>query len=181
MNNVLVVDTCAVIHLMHIKDFSLLESLSYSALTTLLVQLEFDDGHEESRRYYYSLINSKSIHLIPLEIEDLIDMANVPQSKRVSDAELSCFIVARRVGCRTMTDDKNAVKFLKSHLAFDWSEVLGLVHLLLEAYDNYLLGDHDLRSIQKTLRENSFRIKIDLASEAARRRLLSSPGTYFQQ
>jgi hypothetical protein len=80
-----------------------------------------------------------------------------------------------------MTDDKNAVRFLKSHLGFDWADVVSLVDLLIEANHAYLLGDHDLRSIQKTLKDNSFHIKIDLVAEAARRRLLSSPGTYFQR
>ena len=181
MNRVLVIDTCAIIHLMYIERFGLLEDLKYSALTTILVQLEFDGGHKDTRQFFYSLIKDQGIQLIPLEIEDLIQMANVTESKRASDAELSWFVVAQRIGCRTMTDDKNAVKFLKNHLGFDWNEVLGLVHLLLEAYSAYLLGDHDLRSIQKTLKDNKFHVKIDLVSEAARRRLMSSPGTYFRQ
>jgi predicted nucleic acid-binding protein len=181
MNRVLVIDTCSFINLMHIKRFGLLNNLKYSALTTIFVELEFEDGHEDSREFFRSLISSKSIQLMPLQIEDLIQMANVPESKRASDAELSCFVVAQRLGCQAMTDDKNAVRFLRNHLRFDWSDVLGLVHLLLEAYQNYLLGDEDLRSIQKTLKANKFHIKFDLACEAARRRLLSSPGTYFQQ
>lgn len=180
MNKGLVIDTCAIIHLMHVRRFDLLRGLKYSPLSTIFVQLEFDDGHEDSRRFYYSLIDNQRLQLIPLEIEDLIDMANIPESKRISDAELSCFVVAQRIGCRTMTDDKSAVNFLKNHLRFDWNDVVGLVHLLLEAYDTYRLGDDDLRSIQEILEENKFYIKFDLACEAARRRLMSSHGEYFE-
>lgn len=174
MNKVVVIDTSAIIHIMYISHFNLLENLKYSSLTTIFVQLEFDEGHEDSRRYFYSLIEREKMQLIPLEIEDLIEMANVPRSKRASDAELSCFVVARRLGCRAMTDDNKAIKFAKRHLGLNAQVIFRLVDLLLEAYDVYLLGDSDLRSIQQTLADNKFTIPRDLVAEGARRRLMLS-------
>jgi len=156
MNEAVVIDTCAIIHLMYIDNFRLLEALKYSVLTTVFVQLEFEGGHEHSRKYFYSLVERGRIRQIVLEVEDLITMANLPKSKRASDAELSCFVVAQRIGCRTMTDDEKAIKFAKNHLGIDLKDVLRLVDLLFEAYEAYLLGDHDLRSIQQTLEANKF-------------------------
>jgi len=178
MNRVVAIDTCAIIHLMYIDSFRLLEMLRYSVLTTVFVRLEFDGGHEDSRSYFYSLVKRGRIEQIVLDIEDLIRMASLPRSKRASDAELSCFVVAQRFGCITMTDDEKAIRFARNHLGIDLSDVLRLVDLLLEAYDAYLLGDHDLRSMQKTLAENRFAIKMDLANEAARRRLMSRSAMY---
>jgi len=175
VNRVVVIDTCAIIHLMYIDSFRLFEALRYSVLTTVFVRLEFDGGHEDSCSYFYSLVESERIEQIVLDVEDLIRMASLPRSKRASDAELSCFVVAQRIGCRTMTDDDKAIKFARNHLGVDLSDVLRLVDLLLEAYDAYLLGDHDLRSIQQTLDSNKFKLKVDLAFEAARRRFVSSP------
>ena len=177
MNKVVVIDTCAVIHLMYVNRFDLLEALRYSVLTTMSVQLEFDEGHDDSRNYFHSLVKRGKINRIPLEIDDLIRMASIPRSKRASDAELSCFVVAQRIGCRAMTDDEKAIKFVINHLGIDLKDILRLVDLLLEAYEAYLLSDHDLRSMQQTLDDNKFKIKMDLATEAARRRLMSSLGT----
>ena len=159
---------------MYIDRFNLLEGLKYSALTTVFVQLEFDLGHEDSRNYFYSLIQRNKLNSIALEIDDLVEMASLPRSKRASDAELSCFVVTRRLGCRMMTDDGKAIKFAINHLSVNSNDVFGLVDLLLEAYDGYLLGDHDLRSIQQTLAVKKFKIQIDLATEAPRRRLMTS-------
>lgn len=177
MKRVVVIDTCAIIHFMYIDSFRLLGALGYSALTTVFVQLEFDGGHEKSRAYFYSLIQNGRISHISLEVEDLITMANLPRSKRASDAELSCFVVAQRIGCRTMTDDEKAIKYARNRFGFDLEDVLRLVDVLLEAYEAYQLGDDDLRSIQQTLEANKFKIMVDLAAEAARRRLMSSAGT----
>ncbi|ODV38824.1 hypothetical protein BFG60_1742 [Microcystis aeruginosa NIES-98] len=45
-----------------------------------------------------------------------------------------------------------------------------LVEVLIEAYLADHLGDDELRSIQEILENNKFKIKFDLAREAARRR-----------
>ncbi len=173
MNRVVAIDTCAIINLMHIESFWLLERLKYSPVTTALVRLEFDLGHDESRDYFYKLLTRARITLIPLHIEDLITIANLPRSRRASDAELSCFVVAQRVGCRAMTDDNNAIKYARNHLGIDTTDVLRLVDLLLESYSACLLGDQDLRSIQQILENNRFRIPTDLVAEGARRRLFT--------
>jgi hypothetical protein len=165
---------------MHIDSFRLLGALGYSALTTVFVQLEFDGGHENSRVYFYSLIQNGKISRIPLAVEDLITMAGLPRSRQASDAELSCFVVAQRIGCRAMTDDEKAIKYIRNHLDFDLENVLRLVDILLEAYETYQLGDDDLRSMQRTLQANKFKILIDLATEAARRRLMSSTAAYSE-
>jgi predicted nucleic acid-binding protein len=178
VKRVVVIDTCAIINFMHIDSFRLLGALGYSALTTVFVQLEFDGGHEKSRTYFYSLIQNGKVSHIPLEVEDLITMANLPRSKRASDAELSCFVVAQRIGCRTMTDDEKAIKYARNHLGFDLEDILRLVDVLFESYEAYLLGDDDLRSMQQILEKNKFKILIDLVAEAARRRLMSSSGAY---
>lgn len=180
MKQVVVIDTCAIIHFMYIDSFRLLEALKYSALTTVFVQLEFDGGREKSRAYFYSLIQNGKISHIPLAVEDLTTMASLPKSRQASDAELSCFVVAQRVGCRAMTDDEKAIKYTRNHLGFDLEDVLRLVDILLEAYEAYLLGDDDLRSIQQTLEANKFKIMIDLVAEAARRRLMSSSAAYSE-
>jgi predicted nucleic acid-binding protein len=176
MKKVVVIDTCTIINLMHIERFSLLEDMKYSSLTTLLVQIEFDEGHNDSREYFYSLTQRNRIQLIPLKIGDLIMMANVPKSKRCSDAELSCFVIAQRIGCQTMTDDKRAVKFLNNHFDVDSNDVIGLVDLLFEAYYAFRVNDSDLRAIQEVLENNRFHVKFDLSTEAARRRLMVLQG-----
>lgn len=174
MDGVVAIDTCGIIHLMYIESFWLLERLKYSPVTTALVRLEFDLGHDESRDYFYKLLKRARITLIPLQIEDLITMANLPRSRRASDAELSCFLVAQRVGCRAMTDDYNAIKYARNHLGIDATDVFRLVYLLFEAYGAQFVRDQDLRSFQETLKNSRFLIPFDLAAEAARRRLMSS-------
>jgi hypothetical protein len=139
----------------------------------MYVQLEFEKGHSTSRNYYENLVKNSEISLFPLEIEDLVEMSNVPQSKRASDAELSCFVVAKRITGKVMTDDVRAIKYLQQHILMPSGSITKLVEILLEAYSEYHLGDDDLRLIQQKLAENKFAIKMDLANEAARRRLMT--------
>ncbi len=176
MNMVVLVDTCAVINFMHIDRFLLFEHLRYTPLTTVFVRLEFEHGRAESRAYFHALLVRNKLTLAPLEIGDLVRMASIPRSKRASDAELSCFVLAQRYGCKAMTDDEKAIKFASSYLGFAPKDVLRLVDLLLAAYEAYILGDSDLRSLQATLAANRFRIGTDLCAEAARRRLMSARG-----
>lgn len=163
---------------MYIDSFYLLKGLGYSAITTIHVQLEFEQGHPDSFDYYNQLIKIGDIEQFPLEIEDLIEMSNVPQSKRASDAELSCFVVAKRIGGKAMTDDNKAIKYIKRYLHMPPGSVIQLIDILIEAYLENYLGDHDLKSIQKTLKDNNFNIKNDLVAEAARRRWMT--GGYNQ-
>lgn len=170
MKGVVAIDTCAIIHFMHIDRFHLLRLLGYSVITTVYVQLEFEQGHTNSLAYYKKLISSSEIARFPLELEDLVEMSNVPQSKRASDAELSCFVVAKRIGGKVMTDDKKAINYIQRHIQMPTGSITQLVEIIIEAYLKNHLGDHELRPIQKTLENNKFIIKTDLATEAARRR-----------
>jgi len=172
VRGVVAIDTCAIIHFMYIDRFHLLKLLRYSVITTVYVQLEFEQGHSNSLAYYTRLINSGEIKRFPLEIEDLVEMSNVPQSKRASDAELSCFVVAKRIGGKVMTDDRKAINYIQRYIQMPTGSVAQLVEILIEAYLENHLGDHELRPIQQTLANNQFMIKIDLANEAARRRLM---------
>jgi len=170
VTRVLIIDTCAIIHFMYINRFHLLKLLGYNTITTVYVQLEFERGHSDSLSYYNQLVNSGEISRFPLEIEDLVEMSNIPQSKRASDAELSCFVVAKRIGGIVMTDDERAIKYIQRYLSMPSGSITQLVEVLIEAYLANHLGDHELRLIQKTLADNKFVIKIDLANEAAKRR-----------
>ncbi|MDY7049776.1 MAG: hypothetical protein RPG89_14460 [Microcystis panniformis WG22] len=170
MMGVVSIDTCAIIHFMYINRFHLLKLLGYSVITTVYVQLEFEQGHSGSLSYYKRLINSGEITKFPLEIEDLVEMSNVPQSKRASDAELSCFVVAKRIGGKVLTDDRKAINYIQRYIQMPTGSIAQLVEILIEAYLANHLGDHELRPIQKILENNKFKIKFDLAHEAARRR-----------
>lgn len=158
---------------MHINRFHLLKALGYYAITTIYVQLEFENSRQKypgSFIYFSDLVSSGEISKFPLELEDLVEMSNVPQSKRASDAELSCFVVAKRIGSKVMTDDDRAVKYIQRYITMPPGSVTQLVEILIEAYLENHLGDHELRAIQKTLTDHKFVIKIDLANESAKRR-----------
>lgn len=173
MRGVVTIDKCSIINFMHIKSFYLLKALGYSVTTTIYVQLEFDNSKQkypDSFTYFSDLVNSGEVSRFPLEIEDLVEMSNVPQSRRASDAELSCFIVAKRIGGKVMTDDMKARKYIQRYIEMPQGSVTQLVEVLIEAYLENHLGDHELRPIQKTLADHKFVIKIDLANEAAKRR-----------
>lgn len=170
MSRTVTIDTCAIIHFMYINRFHLLKLLGYSVISTVHVQLEFEQGHSESLAYYTKLVNSGEISRFPLEIEDLVEMSNVPQSKRASDAELSCFVVAKRIGGKVMTDDARAIKYIQKYIQMPPDSVTQLVEILIEAYLENHVGDHELRKIQKILADNKFVIKMDLVNEAAKRR-----------
>ncbi|WP_138501226.1 hypothetical protein [Nostoc sp. PA-18-2419] len=167
------IDTCAIIHLMYIKRFYLLKELGYSVLTTIYVQLEFEKGHFNSKEYFFNLLNKGEIYCYPLEIDDLVEMANIPQSRQASDAELSCFVLAKRLGGKAMTDDGNAIDYIQRYFSMPPESVITLFDVLFEAYLTYWLLDHELRSIQSTLGDKKFNFQYeDLASECARRRLM---------
>ncbi len=168
------IDTCAIIHLMYIQRFYLLKELSYPVITTIYVQLEFEKGHPESRDYFLKLVGRSEINLYPLEIDDLVEMANIPKSKQASDAELSCFVVAKRLGGKAMTDDKNAIDYIQRYVSMPPGSVITLFDILFEGYLTSWLFDHDLRSIQAILSVKNFRFQYeDLAHECARRRWMA--------
>ena len=110
----------------------------------------------------------RDIKHVPLSVDDLVEMAHVPESPRCSNAELSCFVMARRLGSVTLSDDQKAVKYIERYATI--GVVRGTVDLLLEAYYANLVGDDDLRGFQKTLEDNRFCIPFDLCTEGAKRR-----------
>ena len=61
MMGVVSIDTCAIIHFMYINRFHLLKLLGYSVITTVYVQLEFEQGHSDSLNYYKKLIDKKYV------------------------------------------------------------------------------------------------------------------------
>lgn len=120
-----------------------------------------------------SLINNQEITIYPLQIDDLITMANIPESKNASKAELSCFALAYRLGCQVMTDDEKAVKYIKNHLIIPFNSVMSIVDIALEAYVKFIINDTELRDIQKKLEANQYKLKLDLVYEGARRRSIN--------
>jgi len=173
MKKILTIDKCSILNFMHIDCFYLLQVLGYYVITTICVEIEFENAkhkHPGSFAYFKKLVKSGAIGRYPLEIEDLVEMSNVPQSKRASDAELSCFIVAKRIDGKVMTDDQKAINYIPQYIQISPKSIIRLIDILIDAYLANYLGDHELRSIQKTLAENKFTIPIDLASEAARRK-----------
>lgn len=174
----LVVDSCAIIHLMYINSFSLLANLGYSPITTTLVKREFkkslDKGHPESYNFFNSLEKENKISIVPLEIEDLVEMNKIEPSKKIDNEELSCVVLAKRLGGKVMTDDETAVKYLKScgYLDSPSSLIVTLIDVLLDAHYNYFINEYDLQRMQSTLTKNDFIIKTDLVQEATRRRLM---------
>lgn len=177
MKGLVTIDNCSILNLMHINKFYLLKALGYSAITTIYVELEFENSKQkypDSFAYFSNLVSSGKISRFPLELEDLVEMSNVPQSKRASDAELSCFVVAKRIGGKVMTDDGKAVKYIQRYISMPADSITQLVEILIEAYLANHVGDHELRAIQKTLADHKFYIKIDLAHESAKRRWMNN-------
>lgn len=174
MKGIVAIDTCAIIHLMYIQRFYLLKMLGYSVLTTIYVKLEFEKGYAVSRENFSKLVNDGEIYLYSLEIEDLVEMANIPQSKKASDAELSCFIVAKRLAGKAMSDDETAINYIQRHFSMPPGSIITLFDILFEAYLDSWLLDYDLRCIQTKLRSKDFNFPYeDLASECARRRWIA--------
>lgn len=173
MDKIIVIDTCAFIHVMYINCFYLLDSLKYSCLTTKFIQLEIDSGLKETKECFYSMLKNKKINFIQLQVEDLIEIAKFSETRRVSNSELSCFTLTKRYGYRTMTDDEPAIKFAINNLDINPKEIIRLLNLLLEAYDNNFIGDGELKDFQEVLEKRNFVFHIDILEEAARRKYLS--------
>lgn len=175
MKPIVTIDKCSILNLMYISRFNLFKALRYSVITTIYVELEFENAKQkypDSFNYFSNLISSGEISKISLELEDLVEMSNIPQSKRASDAELSCFVVAKRIGTKVMTDDRKAIKYIEQYIKMPSGYIIQLVEFLIQAYLENYLGDDELRKIQKILADNKFVIKMDLAYEAAKRKFM---------
>jgi hypothetical protein len=159
---------------MYINCFYILKSLDYYPITTIYVELEFEmRGRPDSYAYYSQLINEGEISKIPLDIEDLVEMANIPRSKSASDAELSCFVIAKRIGGKVLTDDTRAIKYIQRYIDMPQGSIIRSVEILIEAYLENHLGDHELKSIQQIWEDNNIVITFNLLNEAARRRWMT--------
>ena len=143
MDKLVVIDSCAIIHFMYAECWNLLKQLKYSVITTDSIQEEFElglnKGYVNSYNFFISLIENREIILYPLEIDDLIIMANIPESRKASKGELSCFALAYRLGCKVMTHDAKAVKYVKRHLTIESDKIISITDIALEAYINYLI------------------------------------------
>ncbi len=173
MHNITVIDTCAFIHIRCISCFYLLENLKYSCLSTKFVQLEIDYGKEETKKSFYSLLKGGKISIMPLQIDDLIEMAAYPETRRLSNSELSCFVLTRRHGYKTMTDDEPAIRFALNILGLDQKKIIRLFDILMEAYENSIINDGDIKDFQKELRRKNFIFHKDLLEEASKRKYYS--------
>ncbi len=171
MDNIVLVDTCAFIHIICINCFYLFDNLKYSCLITKFIQLEIDSGEKTTRNTFYHFLKEGKISIIPLQIEDLIEMASYPEKRRVSDSELSCFILTKRHGYKTMTDDEPAIKFAISDLCLDPEKIIRLFNILIEAYENNLINDAEIKGFQEKLKNDNFIFHTDILEEAAKRKL----------
>ena len=173
MHSIVVIDTCAFIHVRCINCFYLLENLRYSCLSTKFVQLEIDYSREEAKESFYSLLNGGKISIIPLQIGDLIEMAAYLETRRLSNSELSCFVLTKRHGYKTMTDDEPAIKFALNILGLDQKQIIRLFDILMEAYEKSIINDGDIEEFQEKLRRKKFMFHKDLLEEAAKRKFYS--------
>ncbi|RYD03843.1 hypothetical protein N752_17295 [Desulforamulus aquiferis] len=111
MSGVAIIDTSTFINLKHINRYDIVEFLKYFLGTTIYVIDEIKKGKPATKEFYEKLQSQNKIHHVQLAIDDLIEMARVPNGKKISDAELSCFVKARNMGCKTFCDDKTAIKY----------------------------------------------------------------------
>lgn len=177
MDKVVVIDSCTIIHFMYAECWNLLKDLKYSVITTDSIQEEFESAlkkkYMNSYIFFISLMESEDIIIYPLGIHDVMTMAKIPKSKNADKGELSCFALADRLGCKVMTDDEKAVQYIKKHLIMEPNRIISIIDIVLEAYIKNLIGDHDLKDIQKKLERNHYQLKIDLYYEGAKRKLFN--------
>lgn len=169
MSNTVVIDTCTLINLKNLKRIDIIENLKYNLITTIHVLIEIKNGRRETQDYFEKLKRIGRISHINLSIEDLIEMASVPESKKISDAELSCFIKAKNIGCKTFSDDKTAIKYANKHI--ELGEIKGIVDIIKEAYLENIIGDDDVTNFQNILKQNKFTIAGNLLENLAAEKL----------
>jgi predicted nucleic acid-binding protein len=82
---------------------------------------------------------------------------------------LSCFVKAKNFGCITFCDDKRAINYAKRYI--ELGEIVGIIHLIKEAYIRGYIGDNEVSTYQNRLNKNKFKIQGDLLSEVAAEKL----------
>lgn len=170
MSNIAVIDTSTLINLKNIKCSSLIDYLEYYLCTTIYVIQEIEKGREDTKEFYRKLKSNNKIRHVKLSIEDLIEMARVPEhKKRISNAELSCFVKAKNFGCKTFCDDRRAINYTKRYI--EVGQIVGIVYLIKEAYIKGYIGDNEVLEYQNRLHKNKFRIQGNLLNQVAAERL----------
>ncbi|MHB1682952.1 MAG: hypothetical protein ACYCYO_09055 [Bacilli bacterium] len=172
LDKVAVIDTSTLINFKHIGRADIFDKLRYSLCTTIYVILELDSGKPETAAILRRLESEKRLSRVPLTIEDLVEMSLVPDSKRISDAELSCLVKAREIGCRVFCDDNKAIRFACRYISLP--QVIGTVDILIEAYTQHVVSDGDLQEFQDKLAANKFVIAGNLAYKGAEKRAVSA-------
>ena len=175
MPRVGVIDTSTFINLSHINRHDLLDKLKFYIATTVYVENEIRDrATEKVRSKFNSLKTRELIKHVELTVENLIEMARVPESKRISNAELSCLVKAKEFQGVTLCDDRTANKFATKFI--ELPEVIGIDRLIIEAFCESILSDGEVGDYQKVLANNRCKFRFDLqkiASEERAKRVYS--------
>lgn len=165
-----VIDTSTFINIKNASCECILDYLNYNLLATIYILQEIDKAHEDTKKFYEVLKRKNKIHHVKLTINDLIEMAKVPpHKKKISDAELSCFIKAKSLRTRALCDDKRAIKYVRRYIQLD--EVFGIIDLMKEAYLRNYIGDEDVKEYQKRLNERKYRVPENLLEQFAAEKL----------
>lgn len=153
--NAAVIDTCTLINFKNIGRADIFEYLQYYLITTIYVVIEIKKGREDTQKFFKYLEDKSRITHVKLTIDDLVEMASIPKhKKKLSDAELSCLIKAKSIGCKTFTDDKKAINYARRFISL--GEVFGVADIIKEAYLKDFIGDGDVINFIKILKDNKF-------------------------
>ncbi|GIP42828.1 hypothetical protein J45TS6_12870 [Paenibacillus sp. J45TS6] len=170
MTTVAVIDTCVIQNFCNINRFDLFGKLKYFLFTTIYVDLEISNADTATKLKYESLISKETIKKVNLTIQDLVQMSQIPESKKYSDAELSCIVKAKQLNSSALTDDKRAINFIRNYI--DGVLIKGTKEILVEGYVQDYLNDNDLKELQDKLKGYKFHIKENLVFEAAALKML---------
>ncbi len=150
-----VIDTCSLINLQTINNISLIKQLRYYFGTTVYVEVEIIDS--ACRDFLKRLERENLARRIELTIEDLVEMAKIPYSKRLSNGELSCYIKAKELNIYALSDDKKAIKYISRY--YDINHIIGIKHFLEDAYLHGFLGEFEVKRYIEELAQNRFKIE----------------------
>ncbi|WAM34095.1 hypothetical protein [Caldicellulosiruptor morganii] len=165
-----VIDTSTFINIKNASCECILDYLNYNLLATIYVLQEIDKAHEDTKKFYETLKRKNKIHHVKLTINDLLEMAKVPpHKKKISDAELSCFVKAKNLGTRALCDDKKAFKYVRKYIQLN--DVFGIIDLIKDAYLKNYICDEDVREFQKRLNNTKCRVPDNLLEQFAAEKL----------
>jgi predicted nucleic acid-binding protein len=176
-------DTCSIWNILASRVLhSAAKQAGVAMCCTHFVRYEclFKSGQLRPERVYLqerlrSELNSSTITVCNIELEDLQDIEVLNKRKNVSKGELSSMILAKRIGHAFMTDDKKAASLAGHIMPRDF--IQSTPHLLGWLYFHGRLQDSDKDKILSELQqhERSLQPHIDRAyEEALRCRLMSA-------